>query len=292
MILAYAQLAASMALVGVNVVVLKLLAATLPIPLLIALRCGLAALILLAVLGPRALRLPSRPALLNLAAQALIGSVGYNLLLTLGVQRTGGLEAGLVLASIPAVVAVGAVLLLHEALPPQRALAALLAVVGMAALAFGRGGDAPLAVLGDTLVFGAVLAEAGYMLLAKSNAGRMAPLQATFWMQMLAALMLVPWAASEWPGATFSPGILALLAFHSITTSVLAVILWYAGLRRVPGGVAGIFAGLLPLAAGLTAILVLHEAPTRAHLAGAALMLGSIALATWPGSRVKVRALP
>ena len=283
MILAYGQLAASMALVGINVVVLKLLAEALPVPLVLALRCGLAALILLAVLGRGALRLPGRGAFLNIAAQAVLGSIVYNVLLMLGVQRTGALEAGLVLAALPAVVAVGAFALLHEALPARRAVAAGLAGLGMAALALGRGGEAHLALLGDALVFGAVLAEAGYVLLAKSNAGRVSPLLGAFWMQVAGTVILVPVAATQWAGAQFTPVSVALLVFHGVTASVLAVVLWYAGLRRVPGGVAGVFAGLLPLSAGAAAILVLHEAPGPGHLAGAVLMLGSIGLATWPG---------
>ena len=284
MIVAYLQLAASMALVGVNVVVLKLLAEALPVPLVLGLRCGLAALILLAVLGRRALVLPGRGAMANIAAQAVLGSIFYNVLLMLGVQRTGALEAGLVLAALPAVVAVGAFVLLREALPVRRGFAAALAGLGMAALALGRGGEAHLALLGDALVFGAVLAEAGYVLLAKSNAGAVSPLVGAFWMQVIGTVLLAPVAATQWAGAHFTAVSAGLLVFHGVTASVLAVVLlWYAGLRRVPGGVAGVFAGLLPLSAGAAAIVVLHEAPGPGHLVGAVLMLGSIGLATWPG---------
>ncbi len=270
-----------MALVGLNVVLVKLLATALPLPTLLAVRCLFAAAILLAWQGRAVLRLPPPAALLNLAAQAAIGTIAYNALLVLGLRRTGALEAGLVLATIPAVVAVGAWLWLRETLPARRAAAAVLAGLGMAAIALGRGGVLEGALLGDLLVFGAVLAEAGYMLLAKRAAAADAA-YATFWMQALGGLMMAPFAVLAGPGGLGNPSTAALLAFHSLTASVLAVVLWYAGLRRVPGGVAGVFGGLLPLTAGMAAIVLLGERPTAAHAAGAALMFASIALATYP----------
>ena len=163
-----------------------------------------------------------------------------------------------------------------SALPAMAA--AVLAGGGMAVLAWGAGGGAQFAWTGYALLLLAVCGEAGYVLLAKANSGRVAVLPAAFWMQAFGALSLAPFA---W-GAVPSPAIGALLAFHSLTASVAAVVLWYAGLRRVPGSVAGVFAGLLPLTAGATAVLVLHEPLTLAHVAGAALMLLSMVLATAP----------
>ena len=281
MILAYAQLAASMALVGLNVVVLRVLATEMPVPVILGLRCTLAALVLLPFVWRR-LMPPGRGAMLNLGGQAAVGSVLYNVLLVLGVQRTGALEAGLVLAALPAVVAVGALLFLGERLSWRRAMAALLAGLGMAALAFGRGGGLALQAVGDLLVLGDVVMEAAYMLLAKVNAARVPPLVAAFWMQVLSAAFVAPFAAAAWPGAMFTMPNLALTAFHGLTASVLAVVLWYAGLRRVPANTAGVFAGMLPLTAGAAATVLLSEPVAAAHGVGAVLMLGSIALATWP----------
>lgn len=272
-----------MALVGVNVAVAKLLANALPVATVLALRCALAALVLLPFVGRAGLRRPGRRVLLNVVLQSALGTVLYNLALMAGVRRTGALEAGLVLATLPAVVALGSWLMLREPLSPRRMVAAVLAVGGMAVLAFGRGEAGNAAWLGDVLVLVAVCGEAGYILLAKANSGRMDVLPAAFWMQVLSAAGLAPFA---WPGLDadlLSPGIAGLLVFHSLTASVAAVLLWYAGLRRVPGGVAGVFSGLLPLSAGLAGVLLLNEPLTPAHGGGAALMLLSMTLATVPG---------
>ena len=126
---AYAQLAASMALVGANVAVAKLLSEALPIALVAFLRCVLACLVLwpLARLreGPVA---PDRFARRNLALQALFGTAIYNAGLLAGLRLTGALEAGLVLSTLPAVVALGSAAWLRERLPPRSWAAVALAV--------------------------------------------------------------------------------------------------------------------------------------------------------------------
>src|SRR3954452_7982777 len=97
-----------MALVGANVGVAKLLAEALPIPLIAFLRCVLACLVLWPL--ARAIDGPVRPAratLGNLALQAGFGTVLYNAGLLAGLRLTTALEGGLVLATLPAVVALG-----------------------------------------------------------------------------------------------------------------------------------------------------------------------------------------
>jgi drug/metabolite transporter (DMT)-like permease len=284
--LAYLQLTLSMVLTGANVVVAKLLAEALPVALIIFLRCVLAA----AVLWPLArwldgpVRVP--PAVLgNLALQALFGTAIYNASLLAGLRLTTALEGGLVLASLPAVVAIGGAVLLRERLPALQWAAVVLAACGMAAITLartvgGHGGSS----LGNLLVFAAVLGEAAYVLLARRIAGRVRVITATLWMQGFSALMLAPFALPDLGAAAAlaSPSLAALLVFHALTASVLSVLLWYAGLRRVPAGTAGIFTGFLPGTAALVAVSVLGEAFTVTHAAGFVLMMGSVAVATWP----------
>ena len=301
MLLAQVQLALSMALVGANVAVGKLLAEALPIPLILCLRCILACLVLwpLARLldGPPRL---DRAAALNLALQALLGTALYNAALLTGLRLTTALEGGLVLATMPAVVALGSAAWLRERLAPRHWLAAALAAGGMAAITVARlGGDAGGSALGNALVFAGVCGEAAYVLLAKRLGGRVPVVTASFWMQLFSAAMLLPLALPGILGPGFGtpglgalgagtlapladPALAGLLVFHSLTASVLCLLLWYAGLRRVPAGVAGIFTGFLPAAAALTAVLALGEQFTVTHAVGLALMGGSLLLATWP----------
>ena len=157
--IAYLQLALSMALVGANVAVAKLLAEALPIPLIAFLRCVLAVLLLwpLARLLENAAR-PEGAVLGNLAWQALFGTVIYNAGLLAGLRLTSALEGGLVLASLPAVVALGSACWLRERLSRPQWGAVLLAAFGMAAMNLARStGDGTGSILGNMLIFGGVL---------------------------------------------------------------------------------------------------------------------------------------
>jgi drug/metabolite transporter (DMT)-like permease len=278
-----------MALVGANVGVAKLLAEALPIPMIAGLRCGLACLVLWPL--ARALDGKVRPdarAFRNLALQAAFGTVLYNAGLLAGLRLTTALEGGLVLATLPAVVALGSAAWLRERMPPRQWLAVALAAFGMAAITAARvAGDGHGSALGNALVFGGVIGEAMYVLLAKRLAGRVPVVTASLWMQIFSALMLLPLSL---PGigavaALAEPRLAGLLVFHSLTASVLCLLLWYAGLKRAPASIAGVFTAFLPATAALVAVTLLGEQFTAIHAAGFVLMMGSVLLATWPGRR-------
>lgn len=289
MLVGAAFLALSMALVGLNVPVAKALAESLPIPLIAGLRCAIACLVLLPMLFAAGLRprLPEPRLAWNLALQAAFGTVLYNAALLAGLRLTSALEGGLVLATLPAVVAIGGAVWLRERLPPRVWAAVALAAGGMGALTLAAAGGGEGSLAGNALVLAAVAGEAAYVLLAKRAAGRLPVLLATFWMQVFSAALLLPLWLPVIGGAAAlaAPQVAGLLLFHTLTSSVLCVVLWYAGLQRVPAGMAGVFTLFLPATASAVAVGVLGEVFTLAHAAGFALMLGSIALATWPGRR-------
>ncbi|MGC9271426.1 DMT family transporter [Acidiphilium sp.] len=280
MIGAYASLALSMMMVGANVVILKILAGHLPIFVILALRSVLAA----ALLAPfaRVGRWPARRVLGNLVLQAGFGTLAYNVLLLAGLRHTGAVQAGLVLASLPAVIALGAAIGLGERLTRVQWGAVLLAGLGVAALARGGGG---FSLAGDGLVFGAVCGEAVYALLARRAAGALPVLQASFWMQAASAVFCVPLAVGQWPAAHFTVEIGGLLVVHSLTASLFALLLWYHGMKRVKAGIAGAFTALLPATAAVAGVVVLGERVTMGDMVGLVALLGSIGLIVLPQRR-------
>ncbi|MBS7810991.1 DMT family transporter [Roseococcus sp. XZZS9] len=275
-----------MMLVGANVAVAKVLAEALPIALVAFLRCVLA----VAVLWPLARMMEGRvrispSAKRNLFLQALFGTAIYNAGLLAGLRLTSALEGGMVLATLPAVVAIGSFLWLRERLSGRQWAAAALAGFGMAAITLARlDASGHGSVLGNFLIFLGVGGEAIYVLLAKRIVGAVPVITASLWMQAFSALVLLPFAA---PGlgataALADPAMLGLMLFHSLTASVLCLLLWYKGLERVPAGVAGVFTAFLPATAAVTAVLFLGESFGAVHLAGFTLMMASVMLATWP----------
>lgn len=289
MLLAYSQLALSMALVGANVGVAKLLAEDLPVPMILGLRCALAVVLLWPLARAMEGRVaPGRRVLGNLALQAAFGTALYNLALLAGLRLTSALEAGLILATLPAVVALGGAAWLRERLPPRQWLAVALAAFGMGALVLARvAAEGHGSALGNLLVFAGVCGEAMYVLLAKRIAGQVPVVTATLWMQLFSLLMLLPLCLPVLGSVAMLavPGIAGLLVFHSLTSSVLCLLLWYAGLKRAPAGIAGVFTAFLPATAAAVAVGVLGEPFTAVHLAGFVLLMLSLLLATWPGRR-------
>lgn len=286
---AYAQLAASMILVGANVPVAKALAGALPVSLIIGLRCLVACAVLLPfVLWRDGAILPNRRSMANLLLQAAFGTVLYNVALLAGLRLTTALEGGIILATLPAVVALGSAAWLRERISPRGWSAIALAAGGMAAIVLARGGAGQGgSPIGNILVFLAVCGEAAYVLLAKRAAGTLPLLTATLWMQVFSAALVLPaWLPEAGAVARLAdPLLLALLLFHALTASVLALILWYGGLRRAPAGIAGVFTAFLPASAAACAFLFLGDAPTAIHALGFALLLVSMLLATWPSRR-------
>ena len=269
-----------MILVGANVGVAKVLAEALPIAVIAFARCVLAVVVLLPL--ARALEgVPrlSRTTLANLFWQAVFGTALYNAGLLAGLRLTTALEGGLVLATLPAVVALGAWALLRERLTGPQMLAAGLAGAGMAAITLARlGATDGGSWLGNLLVFGGVCGEAAYVLLAR-RMGAVPVVTASLWMQVFSAAVLLPFAA---PGlgalGGLDAGLGALLVFHALTASVLCLLLWYLGLRSVPAGVAGVFTVFLPASAAVVAVAFLGETFSAVHAAGFALMLLSVLL--------------
>jgi drug/metabolite transporter (DMT)-like permease len=283
---AYAQLAASMVLTGANVAVAKTLAHSLPVALILGLRCLLACAVLLPLaLWRDGMPRPRCAVLGNLFWQAACGTLLYNAALLAGLRFTTALEGGLVLATMPAVVALGSAWWLRERITPRGWAAVALAAFGMAAVVFARsGGEGTGSALGNALIFVGVCGEAAYVLLAKRAAGALPVFTASLWMQGFSAALLLPaWLPDAGEAARLAdPWLLALLVFHGLTASVFSLLLWYSGLRRASAGTAGVFTAFLPTSAAVTAIVFLGESVTAAHVLGFGLLLASMLLATWP----------
>jgi drug/metabolite transporter (DMT)-like permease len=63
---------------------------------------------------------------------------------------------------------------------------------------------------------------------------------------------------------------------------VLAYILWFSGVGKVPASTAAVFTGVMPISTVALSALILGEQITGAHLVGLACVLGGIGLITRP----------
>jgi len=292
---AYAQLALSMILVGLSLPAAKLVIGHVP-PLMTA---WLRFVLIAALLAPVVLAKPLRRGgwagwprgkrdWTSLTLLALFGMVLFNVFLLLGLQETSAVAAGILTSTIPAMTALCAALILRERIGGGSLAAIALAVLGILSLNLQSGGETAAAssgdsVLGNALVFGAVVSEGLYGVFARRLGGRVAPLTLTFLANLLSAVLMGPaaWATvGSFDPAAVPMGIWALFLVSGLTSGLAAVVLWMRGIVHVPASRAGLFTGMIPAAGVLAAVAFLGESFTAGHAVGLACVLVGIALGT------------
>jgi hypothetical protein len=84
------------------------------------------------------------------------------------------------------------------------------------------------------------------------------------------------------------------LVYLGTVVSAGAFVLWYDALPRLGADRAGLFAGVIPVGAILTTVLLGLGAPTATELAGAAVVIGGLilGLASAPRDRGHSRGVP
>lgn len=286
---AYLLLTASMALVGTYVALSKPLVAAVPVFLLALLRFGIAAVAMI----PWAVPARGEPRLAprekrQLFFMSFFGNFLFSICMLSGIALTTATAAGVILATLPAAVALLSWLVLREPLSRRVLAAVILAVGGIALLQFARGDDGArgASLLGNLLMLGAVFCEATYVILSRRLAATRTPLRVSALINLWGLALIAPLGlvqAAHFDFARLAAPMWALLVFYSLAASLFAVWLWVAGMKQVPANQAGVFTVALPIAATLVGVGALGERFTALH--GTALALaasGIVLIATAP----------
>jgi drug/metabolite transporter (DMT)-like permease len=264
-----------------------------PVFLLAWLRFGIAALAMLHWVPRGAGEAPlSRHDRGLLFLESFLGNFLFSICMLYGVLWSSAVSAGVVMAAIPAAVALLSRVFLHERISARVATAIACAGLGIALLALARANDgaqdaqpAWRNALGHALLLGAVFCEASYVVIGKRLAAQVSPRRISALINLWGLLLVTPlgvWQALSYDFAAVSLPSWALLLFYSLAASVATVWLWMRGLRHVPASRAGVFTVLLPVAAALVGVIVLREPFGAAHTAAFVLALVGLLLATWP----------
>jgi drug/metabolite transporter (DMT)-like permease len=223
----------------------------------------------IAALGPR-----------SLAAGLGLGACGYALqsgCYFAALQRIDASLLSLLLYTFPAMVAAAAVVLGRERLDAQRVSALALALGGLVLVVAGAGTGA-LDPLGAALAIAAAVVYSTYILVSDGVVGRMSP-------QVLAALVCTGAAVS----LTIGSAALGQLRLGELTlagwgwlgclaaiSTVGAIVMFFAGLRRVGPTTASILATVEPLVTVVLAFLVFGERLGGVQLVGGALVVCAV----------------
>lgn len=290
--LAYACLALSMSLVGSYVALSKPLAAAFPVFLLAWLRFGIGGLAMLHWLRRPAGEAPlTRRTRRLLFLESFLGNFLFSLCMLFGVSLTSAVSAGVIMAAIPATVALLSRVFLGERISGRTWTAIALAALGIGLLAFAKpahpaGGEAgSLAWLGNLLVLGAVVCEASYAVIGKALTGVLGPKRITSLINLWGFALVTPfgaWAALRFDFGAVPAASWLLLVFYALAASVWTVWLWMTGLKAVPAAQAGVFTAMLPVSAAAVGVLVLGEPLTLLQVLAFAASLAGVLLATAP----------
>ncbi len=288
---AWASLALSMSLVGTYVALSKPLALMFPVFLLAWMRFGIGALAMLHWLKRPVDEAPITPATRRwLFAQSFFGNFLFSICMLYGVSMTSALAAGLVMSTIPAVVAVLSALFLRERFNGATGVAIGCAALGMALFSWGKPetSNTPLAWVGNALVFAAVVCEAAYVVIGKKLSGQISPKRIAALINLWGLALVTPlgwWAATDFDFGQVPNITWALLVFYGLAASVWTVWLWMTGMRHVPANRAGVFTVMLPISAAAVGVLIMGEPINSWQILGFALSLLGLVATTWPTSR-------
>lgn len=183
----------------------------------------------------------------------------------------------LLLYTFPAMVAVGAVLLGRDRLTGRRLAALALALGGIVLVATGAGAGA-LDPLGAALALAAALVYTVYILSSEGISGRVPAIVLSALVCSGAALTLTAGSlvlGDLRPGEVTAAG-WGWLAGVAVVSTVGAVALFFAGLRRVGPTMASILATVEPVVTVVLAFLVFGERLGALQIAGGALVLTAV----------------
>ncbi len=285
--LAYGCLAASTSLIGSYVGLSKLLVAAFPVFLLAWLRFGMAAVIM----APWLVRTPDEAPLSRrtkglLFLESFFGNFLFSICLLFGVRHSSAVVAGVVMAGIPAAVALLSFVFLRERIGGRVLAGIALAVSGIAMVALHKqeGGTAQSG-WGALLLLGAVLCEGSYVVIGKQLTQALSAKRISALINLWGLALVTPlglWQALDFNFAAVELKQWGLLLFYAVAASMVTVWLWMQGLRHVSAPKAGVFMVFLPISTAVIGVVFLHESMSGLQALAYGLALGGVVLATWP----------
>ncbi|MDO8905936.1 DMT family transporter [Hydrogenophaga sp.] len=299
---AYACLALSMSLVGSYVALSKPLVLVFPVFLLAWLRFGIGGIAMFRWLKkpadePRIA--PHTKRLLFL--ESFLGNFLFSICMLFGVSMTTAVAAGVVMSSIPAVVALLSWLFLKERIGRRSAAGIACAAVGIGLFSLQKGVPTSVsspdaaamfgmnrALLGNMLVFAAVVCEAAYVVIGKRLTDGLGPKRISAIINLWGFALVTPfgmWAAWQFDFSAVSLPVWGLLLFYGLAASVWTVWLWMTGLKKVPASQAGVFTVMLPISAATIGVMFMGERLSGVQVLAFGIALLGLVLATLPTRR-------
>ena len=215
----------------------------------------------------------------------ILGTGFYQLLFLAGVARTSVANSSLIFGCTPVAVAILASAVGHDRLTPPRWAGAALSLTGIYTLVGLRAQVSRTTLLGDIMVFGAMLCWSIYSVVAAPLLKTHAPLIVTGWAMVSGTVMyllVVTGAVLRTDWAAISSISWALMVGSSLLALAFSYIVWYTAVQRIGSARTAVYSNLTPIVAMTVAAVWLGERITWTQLLGAVLILCGVAVARLP----------
>jgi drug/metabolite transporter (DMT)-like permease len=202
-----------------------------------------------------------------------------------GLARTTASHAALMIGTLPMMVALAAIVVMHERPDRRGWLAIVASTLGVVLITFdtaGRGssaGDGPT-LIGDGLVLLSLTAAVAWVIMSKRLLHRYPPLLISIGVLWIGTILLLAWVllTEGPPPVQLSPDTWLALVWTGLLGTSATIVLWNWGLSQVPASHAGVFANLEPVIGAILGVVVLHEALGHLALSGGLLIIGAALL--------------
>lgn len=231
--------------------------------------------------------LPPRRLLPQAIGLGLLGQLGFNVPLAYGIRFVEAGTTSLISGMSPIFMAALAALLLRETVRTRVIVGLALALAGSAVVALVSGGEVSFTrdqAAGSLLILLSAILWAVYSVIVKPWLGPIPPSSVPMIGSIAGLPLMLPLGASGFAGSLGELDAVGWLAVAQFTllASVVAPILWAVGLQRGEAARSGLYLYLVPLVGVVAGAVLLGEQIGVWTVAGGALILAGVVLATAP----------
>jgi drug/metabolite transporter (DMT)-like permease len=224
-----------------------------------------------------------------MAISGLVGVTLYFLGENNGVLRLSASEASIIIGTIPVLTMLAERLFTKARLTGRQYLGALLSALGVSLIVVESLRLSP-APLGYLFMLIAALSWVAYAFLTKPLLARYDSLVISFWQNAFGALGFIPFVLTEhvqWTAIT--PVVAANVLYLGIFCSAVGYLFYVISLRVLGPSVSSVFINLIPVVSVAASFVILGERLSTLQLAGGAVTIGGVYLASRADGRKKVR---
>jgi drug/metabolite transporter (DMT)-like permease len=271
---------------GSNFTVIKAALREMPGPAFNGLRMVLASVVFLGLISgrdglARSVRAIPRRDWLPILGLSVLGHGLYQYLFLGGVARTSASNSALIFGCTPITVSLLSAWLGHERPGWTRWAGTALSLTGIYFVVGQGARQGTSSLIGDAMIFGAMLCWAGYTVGTKPLLSRYSPLFITGLTMTIGTLVYAPLALlwlRDVDVSRVSTAAWAGIIYSALFSLVAAYVIWYTAVQKLGGGHTSMYSNIVPMVAMAVAAIGLGEPLTATKLIGASAILSGVAL--------------